>query len=111
MVIVPTMQIAWTLFGIISGMLYFEEYLDFTPLSAAMFCTGVLVSGRGRLLRWLLAASAEGNRGGKQDGWQGCWWRPAPAARPFDPHVSHQRLSPTSPPLPSPPFLRWSSWA
>ena len=25
MVIVPTMQIAWTLFGIISGMLYFEE--------------------------------------------------------------------------------------
>jgi hypothetical protein len=47
MVIVPTMQIAWTLFGIISGMLYFEEYLDFTPLSAAMFCTGVLVSGLG----------------------------------------------------------------
>jgi hypothetical protein len=44
MVIVPTMQIAWTLFGITSGMLYFEEYLEFTVLSGAMFCAGVLVS-------------------------------------------------------------------
>lgn len=45
MVIVPTMQIAWTLFAIVSGMLYFEEYLDFSGLSAAMFFTGVMVRG------------------------------------------------------------------
>lgn len=45
MVIVPMMQIAWTLFAIISGMLYFEEYMSFTGLSAAMFFTGVMVGG------------------------------------------------------------------
>lgn len=45
MVIVPTLQIAWTLFSIVSGMLYFREYRDFSPLSSAMFCVGLLVSG------------------------------------------------------------------
>ncbi len=52
MVIVPTMQIAWTLFAIVSGMLYFEEYLAFTGLGAAMFCTGVMV--RRGLCTWLM---------------------------------------------------------
>lgn len=44
MVFVPTMQIAWTFFSIISGMLYFEEYTEFTPTSAVMFALGVAVS-------------------------------------------------------------------
>jgi hypothetical protein len=43
MVIVPVMQISWTLFSIISGMLYFQEYLGFTPLKSVMFPIGVLV--------------------------------------------------------------------
>ncbi|KAI8469173.1 MAG: magnesium transporter [Monoraphidium minutum] len=48
MVIVPTLQIAWTLFSIVSGMLYFREYDDFSPLAAAMFAVGLLVRTRGR---------------------------------------------------------------
>lgn len=43
MVIVPTMQIAWTLFSILSGFLYFQEYKGFSGLGATMFCIGVLV--------------------------------------------------------------------
>ncbi|GFR43906.1 hypothetical protein Agub_g5040, partial [Astrephomene gubernaculifera] len=43
MIIVPVMQISWTLFSIISGMLYFQEYADFTPLKSVMFPIGVLV--------------------------------------------------------------------
>jgi len=44
MVIVPTLQICWTLFSIVSGMLYFQEYRDMHGLQAAMFALGVLVS-------------------------------------------------------------------
>ncbi|GLI58597.1 hypothetical protein VaNZ11_000325 [Volvox africanus] len=43
MVIVPVMQISWTLFSIVSGMLYFQEYKGFTPLKSVMFPIGVLV--------------------------------------------------------------------
>ncbi|KXZ52720.1 hypothetical protein GPECTOR_8g114 [Gonium pectorale] len=43
MVIVPVMQISWTLFSIVSGMLYFQEYVGFTPLKSIMFPIGVLV--------------------------------------------------------------------
>ncbi len=43
MIIVPVMQIAWTLFSIVSGMLYFQEYLGFTVLKSIMFPIGVLV--------------------------------------------------------------------
>ncbi len=43
MLIVPLMQIAWTLFSIVSGMIYFQEYLGFTTLTAVMFTVGVLV--------------------------------------------------------------------
>jgi hypothetical protein len=42
-VIVPTMQISWTLFSIISGMIYYQEYRGFTVLSSVMFCAGVMV--------------------------------------------------------------------
>jgi hypothetical protein len=44
MVIVPTLQICWTLFSILSGMLYFQEYQEMGALAAAMFCLGVAVS-------------------------------------------------------------------
>lgn len=47
MVIVPTLQIAWTLFSILSGMLYFQEYKDFSKLGAAMFVVGLFVSDLG----------------------------------------------------------------
>ena len=43
MVIVPSMQLSWTLFSIVSGMAYFQESRAFTPLSASMFTCGVLV--------------------------------------------------------------------
>jgi hypothetical protein len=50
MIIVPLMQICWTLFSIVSGMIYFQEYETFSPsrsshgtLSAIMFTIGVLV--------------------------------------------------------------------
>mgnify|MGYP001807263502 CR=1 FL=1 len=46
MVIVPLMQICWTLFSIVSGMIYFEEYKGFTTLMWIMFPVGVVVSAR-----------------------------------------------------------------
>ncbi|KAK9803832.1 hypothetical protein WJX73_005110 [Symbiochloris irregularis] len=42
-VIVPMMQISWTLFSIVSGGIYFKEYRTFTALSGFMFTVGVLV--------------------------------------------------------------------
>ena len=43
-VIVPTMQISWTLFSVVSGGIYYQEYRAFTPFTASMFALGVLVS-------------------------------------------------------------------
>jgi hypothetical protein len=43
MIIVPTLQICWTLFSIISGMLYFQEYKGMHALHAGMFALGVSV--------------------------------------------------------------------
>ena len=42
-VIVPMMQISWTLFSILSGGIYFKEYRTFTAGSGFMFTLGVLV--------------------------------------------------------------------
>lgn len=49
MVIVPLLQIAWTLFSIVSGMLYFQEYKGFTMLKAIMLPVGVAVRGGGQM--------------------------------------------------------------
>ena len=43
-VIVPTMQISWTLFSVVSGGIYYQEYHAFTPFTASMFGLGILVS-------------------------------------------------------------------
>lgn len=43
-VIVPTMQISWTLFSVVSGGIYYQEYHAFTAFTASMFGLGVLVS-------------------------------------------------------------------
>ena len=43
-VIVPTMQISWTLFSVVSGGIYYQEYHAFTPFTASMFALGILVS-------------------------------------------------------------------
>uniref|UniRef100_A0A383W012 Magnesium transporter n=1 Tax=Tetradesmus obliquus TaxID=3088 RepID=A0A383W012_TETOB len=43
MVIVPMLQICWTLFSILSGMLYFQEYQEMGWLQASMFCLGVAI--------------------------------------------------------------------
>ena len=43
-VIVPTMQISWTLFSVVSGGIYYQEYQAFTAFTASMFGLGVLVS-------------------------------------------------------------------
>ena len=46
MIIVPMMQICWTLFAIVCGMLYFQEYKNFDVLKAVMFVLGVMVRQR-----------------------------------------------------------------
>ncbi len=43
-VIVPTMQISWTLFSVVSGGIYYQEYHAFTAFTASMFGLGILVS-------------------------------------------------------------------
>jgi len=43
MMIVPTMQISWTFFSIVSGMLYFQEYKDFTMWNGIMFAIAVMI--------------------------------------------------------------------
>ncbi|KAL3149128.1 hypothetical protein ABBQ32_001966 [Trebouxia sp. C0010 RCD-2024] len=42
-VIVPTMQISWTLFSVVSGGIYYQEYQAFTAFTASMFGLGVLI--------------------------------------------------------------------
>jgi len=44
LVIVPALQICWTLFSILSGMLYFHEYEGMRAGPTAMFVIGVAVS-------------------------------------------------------------------
>ena len=43
-VIVPMMQISWTMFSILSGGIYFHEYRVFTAFTGTMFALGVAVS-------------------------------------------------------------------
>lgn len=43
LIIVPCMQLCWTLFGVISGLLYFKEYVGMSGLQVAMFVLGVVV--------------------------------------------------------------------
>ena len=43
MVIVPTMQISWTLFSIVSGGIYYQEYKGYNTLKSVMFAVGVAV--------------------------------------------------------------------
>lgn len=43
MVIVPTMQISWTLFSILSGGIYYQEYKGYNTLKSVMFAVGVAV--------------------------------------------------------------------
>ena len=46
MIIVPMMEIAWTLYSISTGIVYFQEYENFTVLSSLMFALGVTVSAQ-----------------------------------------------------------------
>lgn len=46
LIIVPSLQICWTLFSILSGMLYFHEYEGMRAGPTAMFVIGVAVSWR-----------------------------------------------------------------
>ncbi len=43
-IIVPTMQIAWTLVSIVSGMVFYQEYKGMSALKSGMFAVGVVVS-------------------------------------------------------------------
>ncbi|GAX80581.1 hypothetical protein CEUSTIGMA_g8018.t1 [Chlamydomonas eustigma] len=43
MIIVPLMQICWTLLSIIEGLLYFQEYQSMDALSGGMFALGVVI--------------------------------------------------------------------
>jgi len=62
MLIVPMMQICWTLFSIVSGMLYFQEYSSFTTISWIMFPLGVSIVFVGVFL-----LTKSGRRGAKSD--------------------------------------------
>lgn len=42
-IIVPTMQIAWTLVSIVSGMVFYQEYRGMSALKSGMFVAGVVV--------------------------------------------------------------------
>lgn len=44
LVIVPLMQICWTLFAIVSGGIYFHEFQDFSKAQAAAFCGGIAIA-------------------------------------------------------------------
>lgn len=46
LIIVPSLQICWTLFSILSGMLYFHEYEGMRAGPTAMFVIGVAVRGK-----------------------------------------------------------------
>jgi hypothetical protein len=54
LIIVPSLQICWTLFSILSGMLYFAEHQGMRPGSTAMFVIGVAVSVPWQLPRIML---------------------------------------------------------
>lgn len=41
LIIVPCLQLCWTLFGVVCGLLYFQEYVGMTQLQVAMFVLGV----------------------------------------------------------------------
>lgn len=41
MIIVPSLQLCWTLFGVIGGMLFFREHEGMSALNTAMFVLGV----------------------------------------------------------------------
>lgn len=43
LIIVPCLQLCWTLFGVVCGLLYFQEYRGMTGLQVAMFVLGVCV--------------------------------------------------------------------
>ena len=56
MVIVPTMQISWTLFSIVSGGIYYQEYKGYNTLKSVMFAIGVAVRASSDLApAWLPA--------------------------------------------------------
>lgn len=42
-VLVPTMQCAWMMFAVISGLIYFDEYISFNTTRAVLYCFGLLV--------------------------------------------------------------------
>lgn len=44
LVIVPLMQICWTLSAIVSGGIYFHEFQDFSRTQAAAFCAGIAIA-------------------------------------------------------------------
>jgi hypothetical protein len=52
------MQLCWTLFGVISGLLYFKEYVGMSGLQIAMFVLGVVVVCMGAAM---LAYASQGD--------------------------------------------------
>jgi len=49
-IIVPLMQVVWTVFAIFGGGIYFQEFNDFSSFQAGMFGTGVLTVTLGVVL-------------------------------------------------------------
>ncbi|CAG9464631.1 unnamed protein product [Pedinophyceae sp. YPF-701] len=54
-IIVPVLQINWTVFSIVSGMVYFQEYTEFDTFSACMFALGVAIVITGVLMLTLIS--------------------------------------------------------
>jgi hypothetical protein len=64
LIIVPCMQLCFTLFGVVSGLLYFQVYNGMSQLQTAMFVLGVAVVclGAGALARASQGGSAAAAR-------------------------------------------------
>jgi len=45
-IIIPCLQLFRILFGVVSGIIYFQEYRDMGLLQHIMFALGVVVSGK-----------------------------------------------------------------
>eukprot|EP00898_Chlorokybus_atmophyticus_P006832 jgi/Chlat1/714/Chrsp104S01198 len=69
-VIVPMLQVAWTLFSILSGGTYFEEYKVFDGLEAPMFCLGFLIIMSGVVMLAPKSTTQSAERGPRPDGWK-----------------------------------------
>jgi hypothetical protein len=95
-VVVPAMQVAWTLLSVLSGMLHFGEYRDLSPKAAAGFAVGVATVLAGVVLLSRAAAAAAAGGGARSAG-PSLTPSPSPtSSRPATPRVPGPVMSPNA---------------